>query len=103
MCSVVYEADQFYGLSEYKTKEMLEAAQERKLLVRMKIGSKMKYIKNRDGFGNEKGQWAAALLIHNPTMDVQEIADQVGVSRQYVYQLRQQISCQQTVNWEKVT
>lgn len=103
LCSVVYEADQFYGLSEYKTKEMLEAAQERKLLVRMKIGSKMKYIKNRDGFGNEKGQWAAALLIHNPTMDVQEIADQVGVSRQYVYQLRQQISCQQTVNWEKVT
>jgi RecA-family ATPase len=101
--SVVYEADQLYGLSEYKTKEMLEAAQERELILRMKIGSKMKYIKNREGFGNEKGQRTAALLIHNPTMDVQEIADQVGVSRQYVYQLRQQISCQQTVNCEKVT
>jgi len=100
---IAYQAEQLYDLTEYKTKEMLEAAQERKLLVRMKIGSKMKYIKNRDGFGNEKGQWAAALLIHNPTLDVQEIADQVGVSRQYVYQLRQQISCQQTVNWEKVT
>ncbi|MFW6366088.1 MAG: molybdate ABC transporter substrate-binding protein, partial [Spirochaetota bacterium] len=57
-----------------------------------RIGSRLQYVVCRPGITGEKGLWTAALLSHNPAADAQEIADAVGVSRQYVNQVRRSIA-----------
>ena len=59
---IAYHAEQQYGLSERKAKEMLELAQENKTVCKIKAGSKMQYVKYRPGFNGDKGQWVAALI-----------------------------------------
>jgi hypothetical protein len=89
--AVIYEANQRLGLSERKAEEMLDLAMERGLASRIRAGSAMVYVMNRPGASGEKGLWTAALLSHNPAADAQEIADAVGVSRQYVNQVRRSV------------
>jgi hypothetical protein len=83
-----YQAEQQLGLTEYKAKGMLEMAAEQELVLRFKAGSKMLYVKNRDGFGGEKGQWAAALLANKPTLNAAEIARITDTSERYVRKLK---------------
>lgn len=90
---IAYQAGQCYGLTEYKARQMLEMAAEQGLVVRIKAGSKMMYVKNRDGFSGEKGQWIAALLTHKPNMDCAEIARLTGVSERYVRRLKSGTEC----------
>ncbi|MGC9420900.1 MAG: hypothetical protein ACP5EN_18200, partial [Rhodovulum sp.] len=89
--SVTYEANQRFGLSERKAEDLLDLAMERGLVERVRIKSAMQYVVNRPGANGEKGLWTAALLAHDPAADAQEIADAVGVSRQYVNQVRRQM------------
>jgi len=89
--SVGYEANQQFSLSERKAEEMLELAMERGLVSRIRAGSRMVYVKNRPGANGEKGLWTAALIAHDPSADTQGIADVVGVSRQYVNQVRRAV------------
>ena len=85
---IAYQAEQLYDLTEYKAKGMLQMAEEQKLVSRIKAGSKMLYVKNRDGFGNEKGQWAAALLANNPALSAAEIARITDTTERYVRKLK---------------
>lgn len=81
---IAYHAEQQYGLSERKAKEMLELAQENKTVCKIKAGSKMQYVKYRPGFNGDKGQWVAALMANKPDMDIAEIAQKTGASERYV-------------------
>lgn len=81
---IAYHAEQQYGLSERKAKEMLELAQENKTVCKIKAGSKMQYVKYRPGFNGDKGQWVAALIANKPDMDIAEIAQKTGASERYV-------------------
>ena len=90
---IAYQAGQSYGLTEYKARQMLEMAAEQGLVLRIKAGSKMMYVKNRQGFSGDKGQWIAALLTHNPNMDCAEIARLTGVSERYVRRLKSGTEC----------
>ncbi len=90
-CSKVcvhYEAAQRFGLPERKADQMLDLALERGDVIRMRAGSRMKYVMRRPGVSGEKGLWTAALLAHDPDANVQEIAQEVGVSERYVRQIR---------------
>jgi hypothetical protein len=89
--SVTYEANQRFGLSERKAEDLLDLAMERGLVERVRIKSAMQYVVNRPGANGEKGLWTAALLARDPAADAQDIADAVGVSRQYVNQVRRQM------------
>jgi hypothetical protein len=85
---IAYQAEQLYNLTEYKAKGMLQMAEEQKLISRIKAGSKMLYVKNREGFGNEKGQWAAALLANKPALSAAEIARITDTTERYVRRLK---------------
>jgi hypothetical protein len=89
--AVKYEARQRFGLSERKAEETLDLAIERNLLAKIRVGSYLRYVKNRPGVVGEKGLWVAALLAHAPEADPRHIAEKVGVTRQYVTQVRRQM------------
>jgi hypothetical protein len=86
--SVVYEAQQRYDMPERKAKDNLVLAIDRGLCSRIRTGSKMQYVKNRNGVDGEKGLWVAALLSNKPDLSPSEIAEITEVSRQYVYQIK---------------
>ena len=89
--SVRYDAAQQFGLSERKADEMLDLAVERGLSHRVRQGSYMVYIANRPGVTGDKGLLTAALLAHRPDASAQDIADEAGVTKRYVNQVRSEI------------
>jgi len=89
--SVTYEAGQRYGLSERQADRMLDLAVERGLAAKIRIGSYMRYVKNRPSVSGDKALWTAALLAHDPDGNAREIAETVGATRQYVNQIRRSI------------
>jgi hypothetical protein len=89
--SVVYEAQQRYEMPERRAKENLALAMERGLCVKMRIGSNMKYVKNRAGIDGEKALWAAALIANNPELSPAEIGKTTNISRQYIYKIKQDL------------
>lgn len=86
--SVRYEAARAFGMSERKADETLDLAMDRDYVSRIRIGSQMRYVKNRPGVSGDKALWAAAILEHEPDCDPQEVAEITGTSRQYVYQIK---------------
>jgi hypothetical protein len=90
--SVRYEAGQRFGLPERQAYEMLDLAIERGLVARIRTGSQMRYVKNRPGVSGDKALWTAALLAHDPDGNAQDIAEAVGVTRQYINQIRRSIA-----------
>jgi hypothetical protein len=86
--SVVEQARQLFDFSEYKTKALLDVALDRQLALRIKVGSKIKYVKNRKGFNGDKWQLAAAVMEHNPDMTTAEICQISGASQRYVRMLK---------------
>ena len=89
--SVSYEAGRQYGLPERQADRMLDLAIERGLATKIRIGSYMRYVKNRPGITGDKALWTAALLAHDPDGDTSEIAKTVGATRQYVNQIRRSV------------
>jgi hypothetical protein len=89
--SVSYEAGRQYGLPERQADRMLDLALERGLATKIRIGSYMRYVKNRPGVTGDKALWTAALLAHDPDGDTSEIAETVGATRQYINQIRRSI------------
>ncbi len=89
--SVGYEAGQRLGLSERQAYDMLDLTMERGLVARIRTGAQMRYVKSRPGVSGDKALWTAALLAHAPEENTQDIADAVGVSRQYVNQIRRSV------------
>lgn len=86
--SVVEQARQLFDFSEYKTKALLDVALDRQLALRLKVGSKIKYVKNRKGYNGDKWQLAAAVMEHNPDMTTAEICQISGASERYVRMLK---------------
>ena len=89
--SIAYEAGQRYGLPERQADRMIDLAIERGLATKIRIGSYMRYVKNRPGVSGDKALWTAALLAHDPDGNARDIADTVGATRQYVNQIRRSI------------
>lgn len=89
--SVIYEAQQKYGMPERKAKDNLALAMERELCVRIRTGSKMQYVKRRGNIDGDKGLWVAALLSNKPDLSSSEIAEITEVSRQYVNKLKRDL------------
>ena len=89
--SVIYEAQQKYGMPERKAKDNLTLAMERELCARIRTGSKMQYVKRRGNIDGDKGLWVAALLSNKPDLSSSEIAEITEVSRQYVNKLKRDL------------
>jgi hypothetical protein len=87
LSEIIYQATQL-NLSERKAKEMLAIATDKKQVVKFKAGSRIRYAKYREGYTDQKGQWIAALLAHNPDMDTAEIARITDTTERYVRQLK---------------
>jgi hypothetical protein len=81
---IIHQAKESFSLSERKTKTMVESALEENLAVKFASGTRMQYVKYRDGYNGEKGQWVAALLARNPDADVANVAQLTGASKRYV-------------------
>ncbi len=89
--SIVYEAGRRFELSERKVLENIELAQDRELITRVQVGSKMKYVKNRAGVSGDKSLIIAAVLENNPLKGAQEIAENIGVSDRQVRRIAAEI------------
>ncbi len=85
---VQYHAERLYRLPAQRVDEMLEAAVGQGQACRVGTSSGTKYIAYRAGFSGEKSLWVAALLSHDQDANTKNIADEVGVTRQYVNQVR---------------
>lgn len=94
---VHYEAAQRFELPERKADQMLGLALERGDVVRLRIGARMKYVMRRPGVNGDKGLWTAAMLAHDPTVNAQDVADVVGVSKRYVNVVRKEMAASENV------
>jgi hypothetical protein len=90
--SVIYEANQRLGLSERKAEEMLDLAMERGDVVRIRVGSHMKYVMSRPGVSGEKALRAAAVLDHNPNADLRELAAEVELSERHLRRIKAELA-----------
>lgn len=83
-----YESARQFNLSEHKSDEMLELAIEQNFVVKICVGSTMKYVVNRPDFVGEKALLVAAILTHNPEANTTNLADSIGVSKRYINQIK---------------
>ena len=90
--SVRYEAARTFEMSERKADETLNLAMERGCVSRIRIGSQMRYVKNRPGICGDKALWIAAILDREPGKDAKEVAEIVGATRQRVSQVKQELA-----------
>ncbi|OQA02279.1 MAG: hypothetical protein BWY69_01162 [Planctomycetes bacterium ADurb.Bin401] len=67
---------------------MVDSAIDENLAVKIHTGNRFQYMKFREGFSGEKGQWVAALLARNPDADIANIAQLTGVSERYVRRIK---------------
>jgi hypothetical protein len=81
---IEYQAEQVYGLSVRKAKDLIDMALDKQLVCKIKAGSTMKYVKHRTGYSGDKGQWVAALLANKSSMSPEEIAHITGASERYI-------------------
>lgn len=88
--SVVHEAQMQYGMPERTAKEKLALAVDRQLVAKIRVGSRMQYVKIRNGITGDKALEVAALIEHNPEKSSAEIAEKAGVSKQYVNQIKRE-------------
>ncbi len=86
--AIVYEATEHLKLSKRKASEMLGLAIERKLVAKIRAGSPGKFVKCRDGHSSDSALWAAALLAHDPDLDIPKTAAELGITERYLRQIR---------------
>ncbi len=84
-------AKQVYGLSTRKADELLDAAQNQNQVCQIHIANGSKYVVSRPGMTGDKALLVAALIAHDVEANSQDIADEVGVTRQYVNQIRRSL------------
>lgn len=86
--SVVYEAAQRLKLSERKADEMLGLAIERKQVAKFRHKSSVLFVKCRGNHTSENALRAAAMLAHDPDLDIPQTAALLGISERYLRQIR---------------
>ncbi len=86
--AIVYEATEHLKLSKRKANELLGLAIERKLVAKIRAGSPGKFVKCRDGHSSDSALWAAALLAHDPDLDIPKTAAELGITERYLRQIR---------------
>lgn len=85
---IARRAQEKHNLSRRQVQHLVEEAIENELILRMNIASRTCYIKFREGFSGEKGQWVAALLAHDPDADAAQIASVTGASERYIRMIK---------------
>ena len=86
--SVVYEAAQQLKLSERKADEMLGLAIERKQVAKFRHKSSVLFVKCRGNHTSENALRAAAMLAHDPDLNIPQTAALLGISERYLRQIR---------------
>ncbi len=85
---IVRVASEQHGRSKRQVRQLIDEAIEEQLIMRLNAASSIRYVKIREGFSGEKGQWVAALLARNPNAEAAQVASVVGVSERYVRRLK---------------
>jgi hypothetical protein len=88
---IIQRANDILGLSEAASEKLLEQAIKQTKVHRVGEYKASKYIAHREGLSGEKSIEVAAMLLENEVIEPKIIAEKVGVSRQYVTNIRRQI------------
>ena len=70
---IVRVASGQHGLSKRQVRQLIDEAIEEELIMRLNAASSIRYVKIREGFSGEKGQWVAALLARNPNAEAAQL------------------------------
>ncbi|MBN2641373.1 MAG: AAA family ATPase [Victivallales bacterium] len=85
---VIYEAEQL-GMSERKTRSMIELAQSEGQLAKEQDGTNTHLVAVRPGIAEGTAQIIAARLSKNPDQSIEELAEEFGVGDRYIRKIRQ--------------
>ncbi|MBS3822105.1 MAG: AAA family ATPase, partial [Phycisphaerae bacterium] len=89
---VHYEAARRFELPERKAEQMLELAIERGDVAKLRVGSRMKYVVCRVGITGDKALRAAAILTHEPDIDMHQVAEKVELSQRHLRRIKAQLA-----------